>query len=96
MSNINGLCEAELLGTVVQHQPSTSGSSLSLTLKTTERWNGFSHTEFHTVIIVNEKQVEFASQYCRVGSVLLLRGNIRHNSHNKRTDVLVRELRKIR
>ena len=97
-SRVNGLCEALLMGQIVSSPISASGhgaQSLAFQLKTTERWDSVTHTEYHYIVVTQEKIASYVRERCPIGTLLLIRGNLRHNSHNRRMDVLVRELRRL-
>ena len=95
-SRINGLNELNLIGHIVSApKQADQGPSIAFQLRTTERWNTGSHTEYHYCVVFNAKIAEFITQSCPIGTLAHAKGNIRHNSHNGRTDVLVREWRKM-
>ena len=95
-SRINGINEITLLGEVAaQGKLALSGPSIAFQLKTTERWEGASHIEYHYCVVFNERIADFVMKHCPAGTLLHIKGNVRYNSHNKRTDVLVRELRRL-
>ena len=95
-SRINCLNEINLIGHVAhQAKEALSGPSIAFALKTIERWEGGTHIEYHRCVVFNERISDFVSKRCPRGTVLHIKGNIRYNSANKRTDILVRELRRI-
>ena len=95
-SRINGLCELTLLGHIVSEPKlAETGTSCAFQMKTTERWKGASHTEYHYCVLFNAKMRDFVLTHCPVGTLVHVKANPRYNSHNKRTDVLVRELRRV-
>ena len=94
-SRINGLCEVTLMGHLCSEPiPGKRGTSLAFQVKTVERWSGVMHAEYHHCVLFNPKICEFMSAV-PINTLLHIKGNLRHNSHNKRTEVFVRELRRL-
>lgn len=81
--------------TKVKEASAYSGTSVAFILRTTERWRDLQHTEYHNIVVTNEAIADYVMRHCPINTKLHIEGNIRHNSVNKRTEILVRELRRI-